>query len=95
MIVLEDILFLAGLYDWTKAISTPYFREVSFEKSVGLSETNRLTIYYFKDRMTVTSNLYHPKLGRTQLIRKNVDMALLERIFEDPRTHTNKGFIKQ
>ena len=42
---------------------------------------------------TVSTSLVHPKAGKTQLFRKNtMDYELLERIFENPRVHTDKGY---
>ena len=42
---------------------------------------------------TVSTSLDHPTSGKTQLFRKNVpDYDLLERIFENPRVHTDKGY---
>lgn len=50
----------------------------------------RINIYYSK--MTVGTALDHPKKGKTQLFRKNVSKDILNRIFQDPRVHTGKGY---
>lgn len=50
----------------------------------------RINIYYTK--MTVATALTHPKKGRTQLFRKNVTDDVLNKIFQDPRTHTRSGY---
>ena len=42
--------------------------------------------------MTVTSYMNHPKKGRGQLYRKNINYNLLEKIFRNPRQHTGKGY---
>ena len=42
--------------------------------------------------MTVISILDHPKLGRTHLIRKEVSLDLFEKILNNPRIHTDKGY---
>ena len=42
---------------------------------------------------TVSTSLDHPTSGKTQLFRPNgPDYELLERIFENPRVHTDKGY---
>ena len=42
---------------------------------------------------TVSTSLDHPTSGKTQLFRKNgPDYDLLDRIFENPRVHTDKGY---
>lgn len=43
-------------------------------------------------RMTVGTYLKHPKQGKTQLFRKYVDMDMLEKIFQNPRLHTGRGY---
>lgn len=43
-------------------------------------------------RMTVGTSLKHPKKGKTQLFRKNVDESLLCKIFDNPRVHTGNGY---
>lgn len=93
MIVVEDIQFLAGVYGWDFTLHNAYFKELWFEKRVE-GGINKLTIYYIGKKLTVVSNMCHPKLGRNELVRKNVDLKLLEKIFDNPRIHTNKGYIK-
>jgi len=50
----------------------------------------RINVYY--TTMTVGTCLKHPKKGRTQLFRRRVSMKQLEKIFENPRQHTGKGY---
>ena len=50
----------------------------------------RMVIYY--SDMTVLSYIDHPKKGRTELCRKGVSMGLLEKLFINPRLHTNTGY---
>jgi len=51
----------------------------------------RINVYYSK--MTVATALEHPKKGKTQLYRRNVDWGLLNKIFSNPRQHTGKGYF--
>lgn len=41
---------------------------------------------------TVATSLKHPNKGRTQLYRKHVTMDTLEKIFDNPRVHTDLGY---
>jgi len=53
----------------------------------------RINIYITK--MSVTTYLDHPKNGRGQLYRKNVNVELLTGIFENPRIHTGIGYYQK
>lgn len=53
-------------------------------------------IVYFTDHgYTVATCLDHPSKGRTQLIRPDLGMEELERVFGNPRTHSGKGYIRR
>lgn len=41
---------------------------------------------------TVGSYLAHPRQGKTQLFRRNVDMNEAASIFQNPRVHTGRGY---
>ena len=63
---------------------------VSFRRGSAQSST-RINVYYSTG--TVGSCLHHPKRGKTQLFRRNISsLALLEKIFENPRAHTGEGY---
>ena len=53
----------------------------------------RFDIYYTTG--TVKTCLDHPRQGRTQMFRRNVDLAGLRRLFQSPRQHTGKGYQKR
>ena len=55
--------------------------------------SERVNIYYSK--MTVGTCVTHPTKGRTQLFRKKVSMKQLEKILDNPRVHTRKGYYKK
>ena len=50
----------------------------------------RINVYY--STMTVGTCLTHPKQGKTQLFRKDVGIAMLDKLFRNPRTHTGIGY---
>ena len=58
---------------------------ISFRKG-----DTRINVY--PSKMTVATCLKHPRKGKTQLFRRNVDNQLLEEIFKNPRIHTRKGY---
>lgn len=62
---------------------------VSYSKEIN-EGTARVNVYLSK--MTVATALNHPKQGKTQLYRRNVDAKLLNKIFINPRVHTNCGY---
>lgn len=62
---------------------------ISFRNLIN-GDSARINIYLTK--MTVSTSLTHPRQGKTQLYRRNVDMTLLSRIFKNPRIHTDRGY---
>lgn len=84
--LVEDLKFLAKVYGWQLEWHKPEYGELLFKRD-GCG----LTIWYTK--MTVRTALTHPKLGETQMYRKRVDIDLMETLFDNPRTHTNKGYM--
>ena len=83
--LLEQVSLLARVYGWYRVKTSPFSGLISFKRK-GV----RLNIWY--EKMTVGTCLEHPKLGATQLFRRNVSMRLLEEIFNNPRIHTGKGY---
>ena len=88
---LEQIRLFAKAYGW---------REVSADHENGRLVYRRKgmkveVLYNTASGLTVLSSLNHPKLGTTQMVRKRVTYALLEQIFDNPRTHTSIGYIEK
>ncbi len=67
---------------------------IDYQENIGLISFGikdvRINIYLTK--MTVSTCLNHPKKGKTQLFRKNVNKDMLKEIFNYPRKHTGKGY---
>ena len=53
----------------------------------------RFNFYY--DIKKVKTDMNHPKRGKTELFRTNVDLITLINLFLNPRAHTGKGFYKR
>jgi len=85
----QELHDLASSHGWELLDIQENIGMVSFSKMLGETKS-RINIY--KTKMTVTTYINHPKLGKNQLYRKNVSMAQLKKIFENPRVHTNKGY---
>lgn len=69
------------------------FRRVSSSNKRSISDNAtpaRYNVYYSTG--TVSTSLDHPRQGKTQLFRRNVDMDLLREIFLNPRIHTDLGY---
>lgn len=52
----------------------------------------RINVWYRTG--TVATCINHPVKGKTQLFRRGVDYDLMDKIFKNPRIHTNKGYQK-
>lgn len=84
--------------DRIKELSEKYnYNLIDYQENIGLisfgQDSTRINIYLTK--MTVATCLNHPKKGKTQLFRRNVNEQMLEEIFEYPRKHTGKGYYKK
>lgn len=83
---------LARLYGWAKLRSKDPYME-SFMKDtdrgpmrINVWRSERSILY------TIGTYLNHPKQGKTQLFRRNVNLLQLEKLFKNPRQHTGKGY---
>src|SRR5690349_3996463 len=85
---LENIRLFARVYGWQEVQDDVTQHLLAFKRN-----GSRINIWY--NRMTVGTALAHPLYGKTQLFRKDVPMHLLEKIFDNPRTHTGKGYARK
>ena len=79
---------LAEEYNWRKTGDHPNSRVVVFDRVEGNGQ-NRMVLSVYYTTQTVGSALDHPRQGKTQLWRRNVDFrgGQLEEIFQNPRVH--------
>ena len=89
---LQQITEMAEKHTWWVLDYQENLGMISFSKATE-DDTCRLNVYI--TNMTVGTSLDHPTKGKTQLFRRAVDKTLLNSIFKDPRTHTNKGYQKK
>lgn len=79
---------VAASYGWEFLDWQPNISMLSFTKP-----NMRINIYVTK--MTVATCLDHPKQGKTQMFRRNVSDKMMDKIFKNPRIHTNNGYQKR
>lgn len=83
---LKEVRKIAAKFAWHEIAHQADIYMVSFTCAPGV----RINVYYSK--MTVATCVNHPKKGKTQLFRKHVTFAMLEKIFKNPRLHTGVGY---
>lgn len=87
---------MAGGHGWRHIKTQPYC--LNFEKGYsGDPERVAVNVYWnasvtIHKTFTVQTALHHPKKGAKQLNRKGIDFKMLDKIFENPRIHTGKGY---
>jgi len=86
---IKGIKTLAKEHGWTFHDYQENIGMISFVK-VFDGDPARINIYMTK--MTVATCINHPRKGKTQLFRKDVDNELMAKIFKNPRVHTHKGY---
>ncbi|KAL9191312.1 hypothetical protein ACHAXT_001018 [Thalassiosira profunda] len=69
-------------------------RVISFRKE-GATELDYVRINVYWTTGTVGTCIHHPRQGKTQLFRRNVDLATLCEIFKNPRVHTGAGYHRK
>lgn len=79
---------LAAKHEWREIDWQDKTTMISF-----LRDGVRMNIYYTK--MTVGTAMYHPTKHATQLYRKGVSYEQLEKLMENPRHHTGKGYYRK
>jgi len=86
---LNALRVVAEYYGWHEIQHDDYQQLISF-KHPKRPEHGRINVWY--KRMTVGTALAHPFKGKTQLFRKFVKPKEMQRIFQNPRTHTGRGY---
>ena len=83
---ISKVRHYASVYGWAEVQWNPQSRVLGFERN----GQERINVYYTTG--TVGTCTDHPRLGKTQLFRRNVSYAQLEDLFGNVRTHTGKGY---
>lgn len=59
---------------------------------LNLERNGKEKMNIYLSTMTVQTSINHPKKGKTQLNRKNITPAELEKLMKNVRQHTGKGY---
>lgn len=81
---------IANLEGYREAYFNEVSRVISFAKPGERLHRIRINVYYTTG--TVGTCINHPRMGRTQLFRRNADIVKLAEIFRNPRVHTRNGY---
>lgn len=85
---IQGIRLIATRYGYKEIGCNDISRVISFR---GEDSNTRINVYYTTG--TVGTCMDHPKKGKTQLFRRNINsLEQLESIFIDPRVHTGEGY---
>jgi hypothetical protein len=82
---IEQIRHIAEITEWKEIDLQEQNKMISFAKG-----TARVNVYY--TTMTVGTCINHPRKGKTQMFRRNVNMRMLEQLLNNPRLHTGLGY---
>ena len=85
----EDVRFLARQFGWNEVQFNTQSRVLGFVRH----NKERINVYYTTG--TVGTCTDHPRLGKTQLFRREVEYHVLEEIFSNIRTHTGRGYYQK
>lgn len=56
---------------------------------------NLVAVNIYTTTLTVTTEIFHPKKGKSQLHRKRLSVSDIVKVLENPRLHTGKGYYKK
>lgn len=85
---INEVRALAHRYGWMEVQCNTTSRVLGFRRGI-----QRLNVYYTTG--TVGTCTDHPRLGKTQLFRRDVSWSELESVFIDVRSHTGKGYYQK
>ena len=89
---LESVKNIASQENCEQIFFSEASRVISFRKTSG---TGLIRINVYWTTGTVGTCIDHPRQGKTQLFRRNIDLATLREIFRNPRLHTGSGYYKE
>ncbi|KAL7470846.1 hypothetical protein ACHAXS_011127 [Conticribra weissflogii] len=90
---LDQVKALAREENYTTIFFNEKSRVISFQKLDQIDDSVRINVYWTTG--TVGTCLNHPRQGKTQLFRRDVDVSGLREIFRNPRVHTGVGYYEK
>lgn len=88
----KTIVKIAERQGFTNFIHEPWQLKLRFQRR-HYGHYEIIDVWY--STMTVGTTIDHPVKGRSTLFRKHVSLGLLNRIFQYPRLHTQKGYYQR
>lgn len=90
----DKIVALAAKYKWKLREDQTDIGLLIFEKMCSVFDGDTINghaqINVYTTTMTVTTIVNHPKRGRGQMYRRDVDWRFLDWIFKNPRVHASR-----
>ena len=90
---LESVRSLARRFDCREVQLNPASCVIAFTKQLPGTGAVRINVYYTTG--TVGTALDHPDQGRTQLFRWGCSLDDLQRILDNPRVHSGRGYKRK
>lgn len=98
--LMDEIMYYGAMNGWKfirrETWSMIFHRHIEGDRQQVVVYWNKQTKQFLASNkychFTVATALNHPKKGKAQLFRKGITIRELGKIFEDPRTHTGKGY---
>jgi len=86
--IAEELILRAEYYKW---------EFLTFQEDIKMLSVFKpeMRINIYTTTMTVATCLDHPKKGKTQMFRRKVDIKTMNKIFRNPRLHTDLGYRKK
>ena len=90
----DDIYNMAQRQGWELIDHQENIGMLSFYRKNKKFGEVRINVYV--STLTVSTALDHPKKGKTQLFRRNINRIILSQIFSNPRIHSGgRGYYKR
>jgi len=69
--------------------------KVDYHTGMIRAEKDKVQVNFYTTTKTITTEMHHPKKGKTQLHRKKCNWGEIEKILQNPREHTGKGYYEK
>lgn len=85
----SELDYMGETRGWDKVYGVPAQPPMASYKRDGVR------LNFWLSTGTVGSYLEHPRQGKTQLFRREIDMSEARDVFDNPRQHTGKGYHRK
>jgi len=88
----EQILYYARKAGWEKQKDGGNKNVIIFNRHTENGH-EQMDVYW--TTCTIKTSINHPRQGKTQMFRRDVDLELYKKICKNPRAHTSKGYQRR